>query len=139
MDKAALIEGVDYEKVKGGYRLLRQIHIRTPYRAASFHGKFISIYRDGWLILRPGYFWNGSNVVIDCLEDMRASAFHDAVYTLIIIGALKNSWTNRRRGDVIYYDLMRADGMGYFRANGRYIGLRAFGWSALLKTQKQAA
>ena len=121
------IKDVDYFECFGGYELKKkQIH-NCKINGFDYDDAFVSIKSNGDIILFPGYWWNGDNVVADSV--LKASAFHDAGYYLYELEVIDDSWKNRRKLDKMYYKLNRAGGMGCIRANIRLFGVRGFGWA----------
>lgn len=83
----------------------------------------------GRLIVQRSYLWDGSSgPTIDGKADPVPSLVHDTLYQSIRARKLPTSF--RKRADALYYELLRERGMGWWRANARYYGLRLFGWVA---------
>ena len=85
-------------------------------------------YRDGKTILTlaNGYEWDGaSGPTFDSEDSQRASAVHDALYTLIEAGILPDSV--RKPADKEFLRILREDGMGFLRRRAWYRVVRRFG------------
>jgi len=78
------------------------------------------------LILYKGFTWNGANKAINTPSVLKASAVHDALYLLIKKGCMVKGF--RKTADAVFYDICRAEGMGWFRAQYMYYAVRLFGW-----------
>lgn len=90
------------------------------------------------LTLLRGYAWNGSNVVADVNECMRASAIHDAHCQGMEEGIYVPSLRNWIEAAAEYRHNCIADGMPRWRAWARYTGVVVGGgnqvkWRALLR------
>lgn len=112
-----------------GYALTEEYYIHLPELAKSLirleKHKYVNMSEAGVLAVSKGYAWDGATGVVDTADIMRASLVHDALYQLIRHKRL--SWRARRRVDKIFYQLMREDGMSWFRANYIYFGARRLG------------
>jgi hypothetical protein len=76
------------------------------------------------LIVKQGYAWDGpSGPTIDTKNFMRGSLVHDALYQLCREGFLEKN-TYRPIADRLLYDLVREDGMNWFRAKYMYWAVR---------------
>jgi len=123
-------EGVEYKKVKGGYEMLQEAFYFCGILGIEYEDENVKLEANGRLTLKIGFFWNGSNFSIDASTNMRASAFHDALYYLLDIEAIKHTWNNRRKADKVMYNIMREDGASWIRCRYFWRGLRTFGWLA---------
>ena len=91
--------------------------LRTPW---------LTLYPTGRLTIRKGYNWDGpSGPTFDTPSTLRASLVHDALYQLMRMGLI--SFSRRKEVDLIFYRMLRADGMGCLRAQGWLWGVRVFG------------
>ena len=83
------------------------------------------------LVIAARYAWDGaSGPTFDSPSTMRASLVHDALYQLMRLGGLPLS--AKRASDQLFYDLLREDGMGRFRA---WYWLRGVRWFARVKRE----
>jgi hypothetical protein len=90
---------------------------------------YISLYKDGTLIIKQGYCWDGpSGPTIDTKNFMRGSLEHDAFYQLMREKHLPRSY--RIKADERLYNVCREDGMSYIRAQWVYRGVRVGGGSS---------
>lgn len=74
----------------------------------------------------PEFLWDSVSPAVDP-RTLRAALAHDFLYRTRPAG-----WS-RKEADELFYDLARADGLSWFRAQKAYWGLRLFGglnWEA---------
>ncbi|MEN6375536.1 MAG: hypothetical protein ABFD75_12280 [Smithella sp.] len=70
----------------------------------------------GNLIISKGYAWDGaSGPTFDTPDTMRGSLVHDALYQLMRLGLLPESY--REQADKLLHDICIEDGMSDFRAD----------------------
>lgn len=69
---------------------------------------FVSLLRDGTLILGKGYAWNGVNWWPDTKKNMKAGLVHDALYQLMQEGLLEMFWKDD--ADRTFRDMLKAEG-----------------------------
>jgi len=98
------------------YQLAEDFSIRTPFRPErDIETEFIILRRDGQLLIRRGYAWDGpSGPTFDSPSSMRGSLVHDALYQLMRLGLLPISC--RPAADDLLYKLCVEDGMWRWRA-----------------------
>jgi len=90
--------------------------------------RFLELHRDGLLIVRKAYAWDGpSGPTFDSKNFMRGSLVHDALYQLMRLRALDYK-VYRKRVDEILRECCREDGMSAFRAWYVFLGVRLFGF-----------
>ena len=107
------------------YQLLKDYHQKTSLRlSGGIRTKYITLFTYGELIIKKGYAWDGSTVVMDTKACMRASLVHDSLYQLMREGLLHIS--HRDYADRRYRDMCIEDGMWKWHANLRYWGLKHF-------------
>ena len=133
--KKKFVLGKDYVTSGDMYISQGNHHYLTDIKGQEAVTEFISISRSGVLYVREGFKWDGSSVVIDSPQCMRASMNHDSLYWLLRGGYIKYTWGTRRKADLAYYRIMREDGMNWFTADYRYMGLRLFGAPAAKPTK----
>ena len=108
----------DQIKYREGYKyqLAEDYTIQISiYPIVEIETEFIRLDRDGYLLIRRGYAWDGpSGPTCDTVNSMRGSLVHDALYQLMRQGHLLPEL--RDEADVIAYKIWREDGMGAFRA-----------------------
>ena len=115
------VKGVHYKEVRPevDYRLLRDcVHtwIRLP---PVMSNPSVEVHRLDDLVsfdskgvfLNAGYQWNGSNVVKDSPQCMRASAVHDAWCRGMHRGVLEDTKVNWDRGVEAYAAICEEDGL----------------------------
>lgn len=116
-------------KYKAGYKyqLADDYTIRTgifPHDVVDID--FIRMDRDGSLLLRKGYAWNGpSGPTFDTPTFMRGSLVHDALYQLMCAGLLSRA--NRGVADDLLRCICTEDGMTGWRAWYVHRAVSAFG------------
>ena len=82
---------------------------------------------EGVLTLHTGYMWNGSRVVRDNPECMRASAIHDAWCKAMNSGQYRNVEENWDRGAHEYAVISVADGLEGWRTESRAAAINFYG------------
>lgn len=91
--------------------------------------EYLALNRDGHLSIRRGYAWDGpSGPTVDTKTFMRGSLVHDALYQLIRLGLVDED--HRKAADDLLYQICRADGMWWPRAQWVYYGVRWFAGGA---------
>ena len=119
-------------KYRSGYKyqLAEDEVFKTNIKPSQdIHTRFISLLRDGTLTISAGYAWDGaSGPTIDSKSSMRGSLFHDAIYQLIRMCWLPQSYRNL--ADVEFGRLLKEDGMWWWRRKLWVRELRNFGASA---------
>ena len=109
------------------YQLTKDYHQKTKIRYwNTVRAKFITLFPDGQIVIKKGYAWDGSTVVMDTKACMRPSLVHDALCQLIDEGLLNIK--HREAVDKLYRDMCIADGMWKWHADLRYWGLRKYWW-----------
>jgi hypothetical protein len=110
------------------YQLRAPYTIRLP-EIRPAHGAgtdWITLEVDGTLTIRAGYAWDGaSGPTIDSKSSMRASLVHDALYQLMRLGLLDQSF--RPAADTAFRRICKNDGMWSVRAQLWYMAVRIFG------------
>jgi len=77
---------------------------------------FLRMDKDGNLLIRPGYAWDGaSGPTWDTLNSQRGSLVHDALYQLIRLGKIEKKY--KEYADQVLHDLCVEDGMYKWRAD----------------------
>jgi hypothetical protein len=95
-------------QLRAGYRVLLP-ELADLTRAAQFT-TWLELWPDGTLVISPGYAWDGaSGPTYDSKSSMRASLVHDALYQLMRLGLLSQSF--RRAADEIFHRMCKEDGM----------------------------
>jgi len=93
------------------------------YPKADIDTDYIFLTTKGDLTIRKGYAWDGaSGTTIDTKSSMQGSLVHDALYQLLRMGLLLPSW--RHQVDREFRNLLKADGMWWWRAELWYNGVR---------------
>jgi len=84
---------------------------------------------DGWVIIYKDYASDGpSGPTYDTKNSMRGAFVHDFMYQLLRMEMLPKNF--RKKADNLLYDMLRQDGMNYFRAQYWFWGLRVGGKGA---------
>lgn len=88
------------------------------------------------LDIGKGYAWDGaSGPTWDDKTNMQAALVHDALYQLLREGLLPA--TLRKEADLLFYRMLREDGMGRIRAWYYYQAVRIFGAKAASREGKR--
>ena len=115
---------IDHDDYK--YELLRDVYSWCGLGEHAFSSEFMELKRDGTLIVKKGYRWDGcSGPTWDTDNTMHGGLIHDVLYQAMREGLLHG--TNRKTVDLLFYKLLRDDGMNWFRANYYYYGVRIMG------------
>ena len=114
------------------YLLLRKKTFKTkirPKAAIAFpkKTKLVNLGKNGILIIKKGYAWNGATAFPDLKTMMRATLAHDALYKLMRKKKLKRKW--RLEADRLLRKICIADGMPRPLAWVIYFAVRAIGWA----------
>jgi hypothetical protein len=109
------------------YQLAENYEIQTGiFPATEVRTDFIDMDRNGRLLIRKGYAWDGaSSIAIDTPAFMRGSLVHDALYQLIAEGLLTKG--QRKAADELLAHVCYEDGMGNIRSWYVLKAVRAFG------------
>ena len=100
--------------------------LQTGIQSYNFRNEVINLAIDGCLILSKGFWWDGrSGPALDTVNTLRSSAFHDALYELIIIAVLPKSV--RVLADILMRKIDKEDGVNFIRRWYSHVGLRLFG------------
>lgn len=109
-------------------------------RAGNWHVQY------GTLTAYPGYTWDGpSGPTRDDKTNIRASLYHDILYSacrraIVKYGLKRNEWEFLRlQADKLFRDVLKKDGMGWFRRAYYYRAVRWFGEGAMLGEYKSKA
>lgn len=110
-----------------------EYQLRAPYvtrlEIRPAHGAgtdWITLDTEGNLTIRAGYAWDGaSGPTYDSRSSMRPSLVHDALYQLMRLGLLDQSF--RPAVDLIFRRMCKEDGMWSPRAQLWYMAVRVFG------------
>ena len=123
-----------------GYKYLnaRPWSVKTPFTGMTFTipahdgGAWVALDADGWMHFRAGYAFDGpSGPTRDTPSSMRAAQMHDGCYQAARLGLLDGSEAMREKVDRFFYDLLREDGMWWWRAKAWHLGVRLgskFAW-----------
>lgn len=110
------------------YKLLREVSAISRKHLSDWHviHEYFEI-RDGLIIAKKGYCWNGCTMAPDLRSTMRASLFHDITYQAFELGLLELNFSNRRRADKLFLEIMKADGANWILRTTYFLGVRGFG------------
>lgn len=86
---------------------------------------WVSLLKDGTLIISKGYAWDGASGAFDTKSILRASLVHDALYQLIRLKLIPES--TRDLADKLLQKLCIEDGMNSIRAWYVYQAVHIFG------------
>lgn len=119
MMKMKYMKGFKYQLTEPWWERL------TIYPDDGIDTEFISLSRDGLLILKKGFAWDGpSGPTIDTPDSLVGSGVHDADCRLMSWGLLSRSWKDK--ADAIARDLWIRSGMPEARANLWFNTLQQF-------------
>lgn len=111
------------------YQLKKSYSVSVPEMkvANDIVSDFILLRKDGILIIRSGYAWDGpSGPALDTKNFMRASLVHDALYQLIREGYLEAK-IHKPLADKTLKTMCLQDGMSRLRAALVYNAVKYFG------------
>jgi len=97
LNKRTIIElgHITYEvrKEKYKYLMLKGYGVYTNIHPAErINHSYYTLWEDGYLIIRPGYAWNGADVIPDRDAVIRSSLVHDIMCQLYRSGLLDSSY-----------------------------------------------
>ena len=121
-------EGVEYHDGPSGYYVKCNHSYRSNIKGFEYQSPTMSLDLDGWVTLYDGFWWNGSNFSIDADTNIRASAFHDALYWMLDMEIITYTWNNRRKADKVMYNIMKEDGAAWIRCRYFWRAIRSVGW-----------
>lgn len=99
------------------YQLTADYHIQTKITGFYIPSFFLTLNKDGLLVIRRGYAWDGpSGPTVDTLTFMRGSLVHDAFYQLLRTGCFLNPEKVRRQADKLLKEICLEDKMCSLRA-----------------------
>lgn len=124
-----------YKSIGENYELTKPYAHWLPFNIPSIDFGKISIHNN-IIILELGYVWNGANVIKDDSTDLRASALHDAIYTLGEAGLIPEK-PYKGLGDKLFKAVCIEDGRTWIQANLDYLGLLLFGDSWKVRDKNQ--
>jgi hypothetical protein len=128
MNRVAYQTGYDYKLVEDyGTRVV----VRPP---ASISTRLIDLSKDGELLIRAGYSWDGATGMPDSPDVIRGSLVHDACYQLMREGALDPE-RDKAAVDQQLYSHCVEDGMNPGLARLVFEAVSKFG-AAKLRTPK---
>lgn len=109
------------------YLIAQDVHIQTDIKpASSVITRYVNLTTEGVLTLKKGMPTDGpSGPTIDTPNVMTPSLVHDGVYMLLRLGAIPQKF--RKPADLLFYKMLRANGVSRVRARVFYWGVRAFG------------
>jgi hypothetical protein len=110
------------------YQLAEDFSIVTGIRPqADIDIRFIALDRQGRLLVRSGYAWDGtSGPVFDTPQNLRASLVHDALYQLLRLRKLAVN-KHKDQADRLFRAMCREDGVPAGVAQVYYAALKRLG------------
>jgi len=116
------------------YELIKDVYTWCSMGKYAFELDYMSLKRDGTLIIHKGYAWDGcSGPVIDTDKNLHGSLIHDALYQAMREGYIPSLY--RLNADTLFYLQLRSDGVGRLFANVYYWAVRMFGKKHAAKRQ----
>ena len=105
-----------------------QLPSRQKIELKNNAGQVVVTFRNKSVTLHKGYSWNGSNIVGDTKQTLRASAVHDAWCQAMdemppIYNQTRENWI---KGANEYREICKEDGFGKFRSYVRWIAIRSY-------------
>ena len=135
---SALRKNIDYKVIRKDHRYVmlknykhRWLRGETPVldKGVTPPHRWRNVtFKKNEMILHKGYEWNGSNIVNDTKECMRASAVHDAWAEAMRRRIYRYSRKNWNRGAREYKAICIADGMRRSKASLRRWAIKNLGW-----------
>jgi hypothetical protein len=118
------------------YQLAKSYSVYTGITGYLCDTEYLSLSKDGCLIIRKGYAWDGpSGPTYDSKDSLRGSLVHDALYQLMRLGLLPESC--REQSDKLLHDICAEDGMNGFRADLWQLMVEEFaGYAAKYGTER---
>ena len=122
---------IQYRRVNWKYVLEVAVHLALPgnisTKTHSYIGPHLSIVGT-ILSIKAGYAWDGaSGPTVDTEATMYPALVHDALYQLIRLGIIPTG--SREEADKLFLQLLKEDGMPFFRRWYFYRAVRWFGAS----------
>jgi len=124
-------------KYKSGYKyqLAKSVLCKTNLRITeTVKNSYITLTKNGIIMIKHGYAWDGATLAFDTKTFMRGSLVHDALYQLIREGLIEKHW--RLNADKLLQKICIEDGMSRLRAWWVYYGVRIGGSKVGLKPRK---
>ncbi len=81
--------------------------------------------RNGWLVIKKGYRWNGINYLVTTKRNIRASLTHDCLYQMMQLRIINKIW--QYESDQVFNKIMKEDKEYYLYRKLLYTGVRLFG------------
>jgi hypothetical protein len=111
------------------YQLIEDYTIQTNIKDRNLGSKFLYLNSNGELLIQRFYAWDGpSGPTLDTADFMEGSLVHDALYQLMRLGLLPQSY--RKYADELLRDICRMNGMCRFRNWYTYWAVRLFAGKA---------
>ncbi len=111
------------------YQLAEDYLIQTAITGYEYDSQFLRLTKDGWLLIRSGYAWDGaSGPTKDDKTNMEGSLVHDTLYQLIRQEAIPRKY--QAYSDKFFQDICKSKGMNFIRAWYYLRGLQLFGKSS---------
>lgn len=108
------------------YQMTEDYSCFIPILDHSIEHAFFSLKKDGKLMIKAGYAWDGpSGPTFDTKSFMRGSLVHDVIYQMLREGLLEHNY--RLVADKLLRQMCIEDGMWRVRAWGVYRGVRLAG------------
>lgn len=111
-------KGYKYQLAK---RYVGRIDIKPPEDIAN---EYIALSKNGVLVIKKGYAWDGATYFPDIIILIRISLVHDALYQFLREGLLSPSY--REEADGVLKKMCRENGMNRITTWIVYKGVRIF-------------
>lgn len=127
---------IKYFKFK--YQLAETVIVHTSIRPKeAIDLKFLSMDKNGVLIIKDGYGWDGSTGSIDTNTNLPGSLVHDALCELINKGYLNRMY--QILADQLFREILEQDGMNPIRVKLHFMAVRKYDKSGLKKYKPKQA
>jgi hypothetical protein len=125
-----------YRHLKGyKYENLRTIPMDTDITGYDISTRYLIMWPDGRLFVRPHYAWDGpSGPTFDTKSFMRGSLIHDALYQLMRGGLIDKK--HRKQADLLLKKICLEDHMPKWRAWYVYHAVRWFAKDSIKKEKE---
>jgi len=118
--------GIKYQKIGYKYQLAENAHFDTPITGFRINLKYVTLETGGNLVVFKGYQWDGaSGPTLDDNTNMRGSLVHDVLYQILREEELTQEY--RKIADKVLFQILREDGMPWWRSKYYYWGVRIGG------------
>ena len=125
-----------YKKIRQyKYQLVSDYHLQIYFHSRhNIKTPYIRLFSDGILIIKDGYAWDGATWYPDTKKITRGSLVHDALYQLIRLDLLANSY--RVHADKLLQQICIEDGTNKILSAVIFKAVNLFGYNAANEKQE---